>query len=441
MKAQLILIVSKKMDSNKKQDRYEDKLIRMGANARENLGLSHEKTVELWPDGPTSDRITRSKVLEIFQAYSNDLKEAKLSVPEKDHDRIGFVTSKVFNFVCKDGAKKQKNSWIANTIEDTVIGADPEFLLMNKAGHIKYAAEVPSFSHADILGSDGPLAEIRPDPDVGVTDFVDSMGDILKHHKNVKLIQKYRWMGGCYYYGQQEDTGRSRSWPLGGHIHIGTPARLARAITSFGINYEQAVYSCLNKVLDEYVAIPMIKVDGIGDSVKRRKEYGDYGDIRTDHGRLEYRMLSGEWFTHPEMAKMVIGTVKSIAHSFFRVLDEADYKHSMIMTKKQQSSDQADDFEFFENGFDCWRDIEITKHFDTTKSSDDMIQIFKHGDIKFAKPYFIALYKKLKSLSTYKNYSEHIDRFVELVGLPHKTLMERDKDLKHTWVEGSDFIV
>ena len=58
MKAQLILVISSQMDSNKKQGRNEDGLIRMGAKARENLGLSKEKSVELWPDsGNSEDRI------------------------------------------------------------------------------------------------------------------------------------------------------------------------------------------------------------------------------------------------------------------------------------------------------------------------------------------------------------------------------------------------
>jgi hypothetical protein len=43
MKAKLMLIVSDKMNSNQKQDRYEDRLIRMGERARNNLGLKEAK--------------------------------------------------------------------------------------------------------------------------------------------------------------------------------------------------------------------------------------------------------------------------------------------------------------------------------------------------------------------------------------------------------------
>ena len=440
MKAKLVLTVSEKMDNNQKQDRYEDRLIRMGERARNNLGLKDEKSVELWPEGPTKDRINRSKVLDIFQAYASDLKKAKMTVPAEDFDNVGFVTSRTFKYICKDNRKKRNNIWIADTIEDTIIGADPEFLLMNDDGTIKYASEVDGFNHFDILGSDGPLAEIRPDPTIDVVDFVHSIKHILNNHANTELIKKYQWMSGCYYYGKQEG-GSERTWSIGGHIHIGTPARLARAITSFGELYETAVYSCLDKVLDEYVAIPAIKIDSKKISNLRRKEFGEFGDIRTDHGRLEYRSLSGEWLTHPKMAEAVVGTVKAIAHEFFKILDEGDYKHAMVMTKKQQSSDDEDDFEFFQHDFNHWKNIEIMKYFDAIKPSDEMIEILNRGEIEFNKQYFTKLENKLRDLSVYKSYSKYIDAFVEIVSLPSNVLKGRDKELKRTWKGKAKFVI
>ena len=100
------------MDSNKKKDRYEDKLIRMGEKARHDLGLKDEKNVELWPEGDSRDRISRSRVLEIFKAYSSDLKKAKSDMPEEDFNRVGFVTSRTFSFICKDG---RKNGYLGKT--------------------------------------------------------------------------------------------------------------------------------------------------------------------------------------------------------------------------------------------------------------------------------------------------------------------------------------
>lgn len=441
MKAPLILVVSDRMDSNKKSDRYEDKLIRMGEKARQNLGLVDEKTVELWPEGEASDRISRSRVLEIFQAYSEDLKKAKSSIAEEDYGRIGFVTSRTFSYICKDKRKKKEHIWIADTVEDTVIGADPEFLLINADGTVKYAAEVQGFHHSDELGSDGPWAELRPKPEIEVAKFVANMQDLLRNHKNAKLINKYQWRGGCFYYAQREG-GEDRTWPMGGHVHIGTPAKLARAIESFGDNYRTAVYACLNKALDEYITIPMIRLDGVEDATKRRSEYGFYGDVRTDHGRLEYRSLSGEWFTHPRLAEITVGAVKAVAHAFFKILDESGYKHSMVMTKNQQGSNSRQDFRFFDRSFDDWKNIEIMKALNAIKNSGRMYQIMQEGKIEFRKPFFASLKKKLKSLPTYKDYSELLDAFVEVVSLSNDVLTkERDRDLKHNWVGNKEFII
>ena len=72
MKKQLILVVSSKMDGN--DNRNEDELIRMGGKARKNLELEDQKNVELWPTNTTNDRINRSKLLKIHQAYTHEIK-------------------------------------------------------------------------------------------------------------------------------------------------------------------------------------------------------------------------------------------------------------------------------------------------------------------------------------------------------------------------------
>lgn len=442
MKAPLILVVSEKMDTNRKKSRYEDKLIRMGEKARDTLGLKNEKTVELWPEGPAIDRISRSKMLEIFKAYSGDIKRIKESMPEDDYTRVGFVTSRTFDFICKDSKKKKENIWIADTVEETVVGADPEFVLMNNDGSIKYAGEIGGFSYSDVLGSDGPWAEIRPAPEVKVVNFVNNIRDILRHHKNTELIQKYLWMGGCYYNSTREDGDR-REWPIGGHIHLGTPGKLSKVIANNNIsNYEYALYSCLTKILDEYLAVPLMYVDGIQNSISRRSRFGYYGDVRTDHGRLEYRSLSGEWLTHPDMATMTIGTTKAIAHAFFKMLDEVDYDAKFVMTKAQFEHNNTDrNFDFFNSSFNGWKDIGITKEFKATKSSARMREILQSGKIAFNKSSFTSLDGKLKSLSTYKEYSKFIDAFIELFKLPKKVIHDRDKDLKHNWVGNKEFII
>ncbi len=446
MKAPLILVVSDRMDSNRKSDRNENGLIRLGVKARRSLGLSDEKVVEVWPNTDTNGRINRSKSLEIFQAYSSDLRKAKESMNADDFERVGFVTSTIFSYVCKDGRKNKENIWLANTVEDTVVGGDPEFMLFNEDGNIMYAARINKLSHSDALGSDGPLAELRPDPAIEVEDFVNNIQNILTDHPNIALIDPYEWVGGCHYSGPASGQlpGEEREWPVGGHIHLGTPANLAQKISSFGTNYSRAVYACLQRILDDYVAIPMMKLDGKKNGMKRRKSYGYFGDHKTDHSRLEYRTLSGEWLTHPELARIVIGTVKAIAHAYFRAIEDGGFKHSLIMTKKHQEVSEwhsHNGLAFFSESFDQWKNIEITKEFNTTSNSGAMRTILHKWEIEFKKSYFDELKAKYRSLQTYGEYADYIDKFIEVVRLPQNVLNEREKGLKHTWVGNSNFII
>ena len=231
MKKQLILVPSRRMDTNKKKDRYEDKLIRLSSAARENLSLLDEKTVELWPSTTTNDRINRSKTLKIFKAYSSDLRALReQDMSAEECMRAGFVTTRTFEYICGNGADGEKDIWMSQSIEDTVIGGDPEFVLVAKGGGIKYAGEVNDFGHGGKLASDGPLAEIRPDPTITAEDFVESIKSILTNHRNVKLINPFDWAASCCWMGPRAGGPDRDGWPVGGHIHIGTPAQIAEKI-------------------------------------------------------------------------------------------------------------------------------------------------------------------------------------------------------------------
>jgi len=452
MKAPLILFVSEKMSSNKKNDRNEDSLIRLGETARNNLGLSDEKTVEVWPDTDIEGRIHRSRGLTIFQAYASDLKKAKSSMSEDDFVRVGFVTQTVFNCICSDGRRKKQDIWLADSIEDTIVGGDPEFVLLKEDGRIKYAAEIEGFSYSAILGSDGPLAELRPDPTIKVDDFVNNIQTILQTHPNAELIDSYEWTGGCYFGNEQADCQREhaeRDWPVGGHIHLGTPAQLAVKLGNGGLDYKSAVYGCLQHILDELVAIPLIRIDGVQKSRDRRNSnYGKYGDFKTGHGRLEYRTISGEWLTHPDLARMIIGTVKAISDSYFKMLEQGDFDPKMVMTtsmKRIGSGDEYGGFNYrlFHNNdnFKGWEDIEITKMFGTTRSSHTMRNILDKVNIEFTDAYFKKLSAKYRALPAYREYAEYIEKLLEVVQLPDEVLEGRSRNLKSAWVDGENFII
>jgi len=437
MKNQVILVASQRMDINKKSDRNENKLIRIGEKARHNLGLSNDKSVELWPNSNTSkDRINKSRLLLIFQAYTADLKElSKSDVSSEEYNRIGFVTTKTFKYICNDGRKKKADIWISDTIEDIVIGADPEFILLDGEGCSQYAAEVSGLSHEGRLGSDGPLAELRPDPETSIKTFVNNIKDLLNNDPARKYIEPYDWIAGCYYNGQ------GREFSIGGHAHIGTPAQVFEKLCGDG-RTRSSLFSCLQKALDEYITIPMLKIEGKEDAIKRRHHYGYYGDHKTDHGRLEYRSLSGFWLAHPKFAEAVMGSVKAVSHAFFKIVEESNYNNNLFFTAAMERADvHGPAFHFFGDDFDKWDKIEITKALKATKTSHTMKNILNQGDINFTRNQIDSIKHKFRSLSTYREYSEYIDMFMEITSLPIDKLKEIDCNLKHTWIGNKKFII
>jgi len=420
MKNQLILVPSKRMDGNTKADRNEDRLIRMGERARENLGLKNDKSVELWPaDDNINGKINHNKLALIFQAYSKDLKDLKESgISQEEYYRVGFVTTKTFNFICGEGKSTKNNIWIADSIEDTVIGADPEFALIKEDGNIEYAANVSNFGYEGQLANDGPLAEIRPDPATKTETFIEN-------------IQKV-----CFI----DSPALGREFAIGGHAHIGTPVQITNIINNTNRdNLKNLVFACLQKVLDEYISIPMLKIEGKDDGVRRRHHYGKFGDYRTDYGRLEYRTLSGMWLVHPELAKYTMGAVKAVSHAFFKLAESKDYDEDLFITKGMVRNFEV--YSLFDQRSDKWKDIEIAKAMKASRSAAETIDILDKGVIRFDKAFISNLKNKFKSLSTYNMYSEFIDAFIELVSLPVTELKKIDKDIKHNWLEGKEFII
>jgi len=438
MKSQLILVPSKRMDINKKNSRNEDKLIRMGEKTRANLGLTNDKAVELWPDNnDINGKINHDRLALIFQAYSEDLKELKESgMNQEEYNRVGFVTTKIFKFICGRKDTKKESIWLADSIEDTVIGADPEFALM-KDGEIQYAGNVPGFAFEGHLGNDGPLAEVRPDPATNVRDFVNNIQKVFESDPQRDCIIEYDWIGGCFF----NSSAQQREFGIGGHAHIGTPVQLAELFNDGRkSDVKNMMFACLQKVLDEYISIPMLKIEGKDDGVRRRHHYGKFGDYRTDNGRLEYRTLSGMWLVHPELAKYTMGAVKAVSHAFFKLAESKDYADKMFMPSNVNKNSDAYAI-FDQRESDIWKNIEIIKAMDAVRPSTEMIDILDKGIINFSKAFILDLKKKFRSLSTYNMYSESIDAFIELSSLPLLQLKKIDRNIKHNWLEGKEFII
>jgi len=446
MKAPLILVVSKKMDKNKK--RQEQGVIRMGKIARETLGLVHDKSVELWPDGDIYERTNRSRVLAINEAYKEDLKELKVKInnsqmTEEDYAKVGFVTAATFSYLCKN-AEMGNKIWLADSLTDLVIGSDPEFVITDKNNHIIY----PPIPHEAALGNDGNLVEVRAHPAITSAEHVKNIHNVFKKSPNTKEIKGYEWKAGCYIMAINGE-GTERGFAVGGHIHLGTPAKLAKTFEDGDPNaYKRyVILSVLKKILDEYVAIPLMFIEGIQNSTARRKYYGRLTDVRVDHGRLEYRTPGGDWLAHPKLAEAVLDATKAVAHSFFKIMEESDNKVSMALEQRVFDKLQHDrlntvDFLFgVSNTIEWERDSEIAREMRAIMPSKVLGKMLEISEPKPTKRLLEEIHDRYRHLPVYAEYERNVELFNEIASLPDKVLASMDRSLKDPWLEGSDFII
>ncbi len=247
----LILIISDNMNTNKKSDRDEHNLIRMGSAARNNFALADPKVQLSFK--------SKKSILNIHQAFSKDIKKAKeLGLTKEELKQVGFVTKTTFNKLSrvKDGVLKD-NIFISKPIKpkapskpkfSMMIGADPEFLLFDKDGNVIRANNI--LPKPGSIGSDGAMIEIRPEPSENPSDLVKNMKGIFSDTELTKQIRDYIWKAAIYYKDQQRD------YPVGGHIHLGNPPQMTRHIGGQNKSYLFAVF---NKIMDELLALPLIK--------------------------------------------------------------------------------------------------------------------------------------------------------------------------------------
>ncbi len=422
-KKQLILIVSDLMNNNKKQNRQEHQLVRMSKNAREFMGFGNDK-VELYPsDIDASKRLKGAMLLDIYKAYSEDLKALKeRDFSKEELRRVGFVTEATFKKIVSND--NENNVWISNDINDTVIGADPEFIFKNYENEIIHANSLLSFD--GILGSDGAMAEIRPFPSITPKRFINTITDIFANGTKKNNIKHLQWLSGCFYQTEH------RSYPIGGHIHIGTPIQV---VNNFCGRDLSRFFYCLNKILDEMMGVPLVKLDGVTNAKRRRSKYGYFGEFRSVNNRLEYRSLSGVWLTHPKLAEAVIGTIKAIVSEV--------YKH--IMNNKLETSYVAHPKvaavgDVYLPEFDGWECIGLTKDMECTCSTGELkTKINKPCNNDITITHIKKWYQKMRNLSSYNDYAEYIDLLYDTLLMPLSRFNKFDKNLQHNWLEGAPF--
>jgi len=435
-KKKLILLPSRSMDNNRKKDRNENGLVRMAAKTRQNMSFDDDK-VEIWTVNSGQERNT-SVLLDIFQAYSADLNKVKKLIKEKklkpgDINRIGFVTTKMYNRIT--GGEEAKNIWISTGVHDTVIGADPEFLLFDDSGEVVHANNL--MKKEGMIGCDGAMAEVRPKPSTNPKGLVENIRTAFSNKQLTAAIKHYEWRAGCYYKNSKRD------YPMGGHIHVGNPIKVAR----MPMPRREMFFNVLNKIMDELIAIPCIRLDGdMGH--KRRADcqmsshgggWGYFGEWRTCNGRLEHRTLSGMWLMHPVVAMCVLGTAKAITDEVFRRWADCKFEYKYVIPMKYKGLNYSD---MNNNSFANWGDFPVCKDMATTMTSKELRDILnksKGSDI--SKSWLDKWHAKMKRLSTYKQYAKYIDGLREILKIPMSELSRWDRKIQNNWLKSKKFLI
>lgn len=432
-KKPLILLVSSSMDNNRKEGRNENRLVRMSEKTRKHMGF--EDKVELCAESnDAATRMQSALLLDVFHAFSKDIKELRRRINDgeirpEDISRVGFVTSKTYQRITGKSSNTKCNIWISDTIEETVIGADPEFLIFNRDnGDVVSATTINGFNRSGKLGHDGAMAEVRPDPAIAPEDLVENMRIIFADESLTHRIAPYRWAAECFH------RTSIRDYPVGGHIHIGNPIQIAQ----LHLNHRKLFFKSFNKILDEYLALPLIRLDG-EKGKKRRTEsgmgkYGYFGEMRLCNGRLEHRTLSGLWLSHPDLAVAVLGAAKAVIDEVFRRVSHEKFDLEYMMPSKVR------DKNVWAKGFSEWETIPLVKDLHCTKSSDDMHRLLNSSSIRTINKTFLNnWYAKMQRMSTYKQYSSYIDKLYAILNAPVKAIRDMDTSLQRNWLEGKTF--
>ncbi|MFC3801278.1 hypothetical protein [Cohnella sp. GCM10012308] len=177
---------------------------------------------------------------------------------------------------------------------EALIGADPEFVMLDEAGRIVPASRY--FGPGERTGSDSvvvrgvqrwPLAELRPRPARDPAVLAQRIRRLLQDASARTAGAELRWRAGA---------APVKGLPLGGHLHFSGLALTAERL----------------RALDNALALPLrlLEPDGAG---RRRPRYGALGDFRTkSHGGFEYR-TPPSWLVSPRLALGVLSLAKLAA--------------------------------------------------------------------------------------------------------------------------------
>jgi len=280
------------------------------------------------------------------------------------------------------------------------------------------------------------MAEVRPKPSTSPSGLIENIKTAFSNKSLTGAITNYEWRAGCYYKTPKRD------YPMGGHIHVGNPAKVAK----MSMPHREMFFNVMNKIMDEFLSIPCVRLDGDMGTQRRTKcqmsntgGWGYFGEWRTCNGRLEHRTLSGMWLMHPTVAACVIGTAKAITDEIFKRWADQDFRYEYVIPAKYKGTNYQD---MNRKDFADWRSFPICKDVGALMSSKELseaLNLSKGSDI--SKSWLDKWHTNMRKLSTYDKYSKYIRGLREILNISMPELAKWDRKIQNNWLKSKKFIV
>ena len=407
-KPQFHLIVSPEMSSHR-----ETGSIRFPRRTRESLGLTLGHRVQVDVKGCQLELLVRKARIDDVKEL-NRLKSTG-EVSKKESTSVGFVAKATRDRITQ---KEDQVSWTTPKLSPVTVGADPEFGLIDRSGSLIRARAV--LPREGRFGSDGPGAEVRPQASKDHLALIKNIGKLLQQPPaKASGANDYDWIGGATF----ED--HSRKYWFGGHIHLGRPRGLSKEVAP-------ACYRGIAMALDHLIALPLVRLDTPNPHNRRngcQYGYGKAGTLdngrsdaslrmKDDGGRFEYRVLSGLWVTHPDLAKSVLGATKCVVETVYARAAACGYDPEWMSAPASRKG--------------------LAKSLNL-KGAREVIALINRSDpAEVTGEHLRTLTTQLRELDLYDCYKREVDALLGLAKLARPNGFQLD--LKQNWIEESPLL-
>jgi hypothetical protein len=194
-----------------------------------------------------------------------------------------------------------------NVVNTFKIGADPEFMVINKMGnrHIDVSRIGDAYGS---IGYDhgGCVIELRPAASYTVQELLKNI-KVLLNDKRLAQFKEYTWRGGAAF---RTSNDYGEMWVgMGGHIHLELPFVGHHGISNDVFNARIKALDAVSRILYELNILPK-EENEVGRKAAGYGEYGAYKVAQSDNFfRIEYRTPCS-WMFDPRNAFITLTALK-----------------------------------------------------------------------------------------------------------------------------------